>query len=293
MINAFDFASRSSAEDWPSKPAKEILQYDGFVLCDSGGYQVLQGDHCVNIKTVIALQHILEPDLAAMLDHGGNLAIHFRNFRTYMRDYDGEFMPVIPVDIPTTSLDKFADLALRSEYSTLGIGKFVPAVRPPAHYREIYKSFRRIARIRKKFPNTHLHLFGVGGVYTGLISQLFVDSIDTSSWVHDARFWKVRVVGGGVFSAFGSHSQRRKMPDDLHCQCPSCLGGQLAASVSMGLRGMKARAIHNAWVAVEEYERAKRARNEGTLFEYVRDRISKSPVHRVMLGKLAGLAHGA
>jgi len=288
MVNAFDFSRKFRSSDRESTTAKELLGYDGYVLCDSGGYQVLQGKTNVDLHSIIEIQKALAPDLSAMLDNAIDYRAHFRGLRSYLKEFGTDFLPVIPLDASDRQVSKLAAICEDYDIEAVGIGNFVPLVRAPAHYTRLEGAFRRIGELRRKLPMNHVHLFGVGGMGTGLIALLFADSIDTTSWVHDARFWKLRLPGGGVFRARSTTSSRRKLPVDYWCRCPSCVRHGSPAVEADGAEGFRARATHNAWVMLREYELAAVARRENRLRSFVERRIRRHGPHDHLYRKVQG-----
>lgn len=279
MVNVYDFSRRFSISSTSPKTAKEFLGYDGYVLCDSGGYQVLQGSTNVNLESIIETQKVLAPDLSAMLDNAGDYRAHFRGLRYYLKEFGTDFLPVIPLDASDRQVRKFAAICQDYDIDAVGIGNFVPLVRAPAHYTKLVGGFQRISELRLMLPMKHIHLFGVGGMGTGLMALLFVDSIDTTSWVHDARFWKLRLPGGGVFRTRSTTSSRRQLPEGYHCRCPVCRDEGPQAVEADGGDGFRSRATHNAWVMLREYTLAAVARRENRLRPFVERRIRKHGPH--------------
>ena len=81
MINAFDFSSRFGSGERSDHTVQTLLGYNGYSICDSGGYQLMQGAHDVDVDTVIAAQRALNPDLVTMLDNSRDFRAHLRAFR--------------------------------------------------------------------------------------------------------------------------------------------------------------------------------------------------------------------
>jgi queuine/archaeosine tRNA-ribosyltransferase len=287
MVNAYDFSRKFGTSVCDTSNAKELLGYDGYLLCDSGGYQVLQGSTNVDLASIIEIQKALAADLSAMLDNARDYRAHFRGLRSYLKEFGTDFLPVIPLDASDRQVRKFAAICEDYDIDAVGVGNFVPLVRAPAHYTRLEGAFRRIGELRGMLPMKHVHLFGVGGMGTGLIALLFADSIDTTSWVHDARFWKLRLPGGGVFRARSTTSNRRKLPETYWCHCPSCARHGLPAVEADGAEGFRARATHNAWVMLREYELAAVARRENRLRPFIERRIRRNGPHHHLYRKVA------
>ncbi len=286
IVNAYDFSRRLGSTLGGTTTAKELLGFEGYLLCDSGGYQVLQGSTDIDMGTIIETQKALDPDLSAMLDNATDYRAHFRGLRAYLREFGTDFLPVIPLDASDRQVRKFASICEDYDIEAVGIGNFVPLVQAPALYSKLEGGFRRIGELRRMLPMKHVHLFGVGGMGTGLIALLFADSIDTTSWVHDARFWKLRLPGGGVFRPRNTTSSRRQLPEGYSCRCPVCRGNGARAVESQGSAGFRSRATHNAWVMLREYELAAIARRENRLRSFVERRVRRHGPHNHLYRKL-------
>ena len=288
LINAHDYRSRFRTEDGEATAARDLLGYHGYLLCDSGGYQVLQGSDAVDLASIMETQRGLDADLPAMLDNARDYRAHFRGLRSYLKEFGSEFLPVIPLDATDRQVRRFAEICRGYNIEAVGIGNFVPLVAPPTHYTKLEASFRQIARLRHALPMRHIHLFGVGGLTTGLIALLFADSIDTTSWVHDARYWKLRLPGGGVYWTRNTTTCRRRLPEGYHCRCPICRTRGPTAVEALDQSGFQARATHNAWVMLREYELAAVARRERRLRPFLERRLRRRYPHRNVYRALEG-----
>lgn len=244
---------------------------------------MLQGSTAVDLSSVVETQRVLAPDLCAMLDNARDYRAHLRGLRFYLREFGSDFLPVLPLDATDLQVRRFVEVCRDYQLGAVGLGNFVPLVAPPIHYSKLEACFRRIGQLRRMLPMSHFHLFGVGGLRTGLVSLLFVDSIDTTSWVHDARFWKLRLPGGGVYQTRNTTTSRRRLPTRYWCRCPICRTKERDTVESDGMEGFRARATHNAWVMLREYGFASRARRERRLRAFVRRRIRTGSPHEYLL----------
>jgi len=272
MINAYDVMTRCHS----IRPAHKLLSYGGYICCDSGGWQILQGKN-VSIHDIINAQRKLKPDLSVMLDNNLDEKKHLKNLRIYLEEADFDFFPVISYNISGKTLRKVSELI--DNPPLIGIGGLVPVIGSPIDVPELGKVVETIKRARETFPSTKIHLFGIGGWYTALALFLLVDSIDTSSWVHDARFGKIRVLGGGVYGTHPMENNPHINERWYDCPCSVCKKHSIEELDQRNIDGFRLRATHNAWVLLKEVEIAKRMFQEGNYLRYVKGRIKGKPKH--------------
>jgi len=278
MVNAFDILHR----DVGITEAHKLLSYEGEIFCDSGGWQILQGFKNFEISTIVDAQEQIGADYTAVLDHGNDESAHIRYLRYYLKNANFDFVPIIPYDMSTKNIEKIRRLV--EQPPMIGIGKLVPLLRPPIDYEKLCRASMHVVRIRDMFPDAKLHIFGLGGLYAILVFFLIADSCDSSSWIHDARYGKVRLLGGpGTYSTHPREGLKHLIESEYHCKCPICKKHSLAELDSRGVSGLKLRASHNAWVISQEEKIIRKRKREGTYLEYVEERLGQSPHHRRLL----------
>lgn len=275
MVNAYDFLKTNQ----PQVPIHKLLSYRGFVFCDSGGWQVLQGES-VDIFEIIKTQREMSPNLSVMLDNGLDEKQNIKNLKTYIENADFDFIPAFPYNTSVKSLKKISKLC---QPSMIGVGGIVPTIRAPTNYPDLKNVLNSVKKIREHFPESKLHVFGVGGLYTAMIILSFVDSIDTSSWLHDSRFGKIRLLGKGVFCTHPLPNNPHLTEDEYDCKCPICKKHSFDELDQRGVPGMQLRALHNAWVLMKEAEIIKKELKSGQYFEYLDKRVQSSPRHLLKL----------
>lgn len=278
MVNAYDIVSR----DTSVKDVHKLLSFEGEVFCDSGGWQIVQGGNDLGPEKTVSIQGALNAELSAVLDHGLDEKKHLEYLEYYVKYAQFPFVPVIPYGASGESIRKTSEL-VRSP-KVVGIGKLVPVLRPPIKYGELRKAIRFVLQIKKTFPRSRIHVFGLGGLYTILVFFLLVDSVDSSSWVHDARFGKVRLLGGnGTYSTHPRKGLKHLTPKDYDCDCPICQEHSLNDLDARGIEGLKLRAVHNAWVLSEEQKKIIEMKENSDYLEYLRERVERSPQHLKLL----------
>lgn len=87
-----------------------------------------------------------------------------------------------------------------------------------------------ISIIRKEFPDSFLHVFGVGSVSTmHLMFSLGVDSVDSMSWRMKAAYGAIQLPGIGDRFISPKNSRKKLMEEHLlsKCECPICVNKSL------------------------------------------------------------------
>jgi queuine tRNA-ribosyltransferase-like protein len=281
MINAFDFVQRC-----PNPlPFANSLGYDGELFCDSGGYQLLKRTAAVPANEVLEIQRLLGGHFNAALDDSRDKAKNIRNLRAWLRYADRfpafRVVPVVPYDAELSHLRTIA--AMCPATKIVAIGKVAPTLGPlrrPDAFRRVLRSLRRI---RDVFPQSHLHVFGVGGMATAILLFHLVDSVDSSSWIHEARYGRVRTFGGPTATVRTPAMARRFLRSSRTCQCPTCFEGCPSVVASEGIRGIVARSLHNAWVLMREVATLNESLAAGAFADFAEARVGKSPWHRSFL----------
>ena len=116
-----------------------------------------------------------------------------------------------------------------------------------------------IQQIRQEFPNTKLHVFGIGGTATlHLAALLRINSVDSSGWRNRAARGMIQLPGTGerIVASLGSWRGRQVSQEESQklekCPCPACEKHGLNGLKRNGAEGFSNRATHNLWVLLEE-----------------------------------------
>ncbi|MEW6424676.1 MAG: hypothetical protein AB1523_08000 [Bacillota bacterium] len=327
LMNAWDILS--SGQTLKGIQSAGLHQYLGLdtscsILLDSGGYLYLKRDDVRGDPyTVLRLYEDLTPTICAVLDYPLDpLEVaevnEWRWQQTlvntrFMFENNGQIalMPIIHAHSAEEAHRACNDLRqIIKEPTILGIGSLVPLMRThhdgrvvgkPSSlaFNQYHQSSRHLAvdiikTVRAEFPNTFLHVFGVGGTTTmHLIFALGVDSIDSIGWRLKAGYGAIQLPGiGDRFTGDKKREKRTLLKDDgkakealLDCQCPVCrehatLENRLAALD----KSFNNRALHNAWVFVQEAA-AFRTQVEADMVEvFVRQRLQHSPLKSLLPG---------
>lgn len=277
MINAFDFWDRNQ----PIRAAKVMLKFKGEIFCDSGGYQILTGRRDISAHQIIQLQAQMGASLNAVLDNALNHREHIKNLETYLtyaqKNPALQFVPVVPHTLPKKYIRVMVELFPHPPM--IAIGNVVPSLYPLSDQSNLLSVLQNIQSIKEMFPQSRVHVFGLGGVTTAALFFYLIDSTDSTAWVHDARFGKLRILGGGIARATRPKSLVSFFKDNS-CLCPACGKHGKELLVARGANATQLRALHNAWVLLRELDLLNRSFRDGSYDEYISQRVQGSPWHR-------------
>jgi len=191
----------------------------------------------------------------------------------------------------------------------IGIGSLVPLMRAHHDGRLLtestiqsdaateYPSSRHLAvevikTVRAEFPHAFLHVFGVGGTTTmHLMFAMGVDSLDSIGWRLKAGYGAIQLPGFGDRLTGNKPRQNRTLLIEdpvakdalLACQCPVCQEhGTLEKRLTALDRSFNNRALHNAWVFVQEVNAFREAVNAGSVEQFVSQRLQHSPLKSLL-----------
>lgn len=281
MTNSYIIRSRRKDEALRSGIHK-MLGFDGVLMTDSGGYQVLEyGDLDVDYGEVASFQAEVGSDLAVTLDRPtgypqsrraakDSVDYSLKNAIATIREYgERETVWMGPVQGGL-----YWDLVSKSAASLWKAGFGFLALGSPVQVMENYMFadlVRMIIAAKRPVPySIPLHLFGAGHPLTmALAIALGCDTFDSASYTLFAR-------NGRYMSHSGVLSL--KMMKYLPCSCPVC-----ARTSVKGLWEVDAKeraklvATHNLYVLREEVEACKEAIVEGRLWDLVEEKSMTHP----------------
>lgn len=140
-----------------------------------------------------------------------------------------------------------------------------------------------LARIRSAFPESAIHVFGVGGTATlHLLALLGIDSADSSGWRNRAARGIVQLPGSGDRMVAELGAWRGRGPSEAEwailesCPCPACRQFGVAGLRARGLAGFCNRAAHNLAVLLDEARAIERRLAEGSYEDWFEDHLDNS-----------------
>lgn len=259
----------------------DIIGFDGSVMTDSGGYQVLEyGSVEVEPATMAQFEKDIKSDVPIPLDKPTGYGLPYGQAKEYVRitlenckqtlDVVGDTDAVWVG--PVQGAEHF-DLVEHSAQALDGMGFQFMALGSPVELMEAYEFAtlaRMIARAKKAIPAKPVHLFGAGHPLTiPLAIALGCDTFDSASYMLYAK-------DGRYMHANGT--ARMEEMTYLPCQCPVCSSHTLKELRDMQKdQRMIEVAKHNLHVLKAEVDMTKQAIMDGRLWEYVMQKARAHP----------------
>jgi 7-cyano-7-deazaguanine tRNA-ribosyltransferase len=276
MTNSYILYKRNRAEAI-EKGLHELIGFDGVVMTDSGGYQVLEyGDTEFTPEEIAEFQSKIGSDLAVTLDKPTGYSIS----RGYARETMGASLRAAEATISKFGDSDtvwvgpvqggiFSDLVRSSARGLVKAGFQVLALGSPVELMEGYlfsPLVEMIVNARKSMPySMPMHLFGAGHPLTLPLSvALGCDTFDSASYMLYAKKERYMTERGTL--------QLDRMTY-LPCSCQVC-NGTTVNDLRATPREDRVRkiALHNLHVLRADVLRCKEAICEGRLWDLVEER---------------------
>jgi len=259
----------------------KIIDYDGAIMTDSGGYQVLEyGDIDVDYKKIADFEKGIKTDIAIPLDRPTGLGLSKKKAIEYVqhtlrvsketldtRDDNGQIW-VGPIQG-----SEHSDLVKKSTKALIDSGFQMLALGSPVEFMESYE-YKLLAKMimtaKKNIPDSiPLHLFGAGHPLTiPLAVSLGCDTFDSASYMLYAKHDRYIMEDGTAHISEVAY---------FSCNCEICtrIKPKEMSSLDKEERTNKI-ALHNLYAIKAEVDRVKEAIHEGRLWEYT---IRKARAH--------------
>ena len=281
MTNAFITYKRRK-EEALEKGLHRMLGYDGVMMTDSGGYQVLQYGQVDMTPSVIAeFQSAIGSDLAVTLDRPTGYSLS--------EDYARETMKV-SLEGAVETIRKFGGskttwvgpiqgglfdgLVRRSTKALLKAGFEFLALGSPVEMMDNYlfaDLVRMIVAAKSSMPySVPLHLFGAGHPLTLPLSvALGCDTFDSASYALFARQGRYMTERGTLILEEMTY---------LPCSCPACNSTTRTDLLQMDRWDrVNKLSLHNLYLLRQDVLRCKEAISEGRLWDLVEERAAAHP----------------
>lgn len=281
MTNSF-IAYRRRKEEALEKGLHNILGFDGVIMTDSGGYQVLRyGKLDITPIMIGEFQSAIGSDLAVTLDQPTGYSLS--------REYATETMKV-SLNGARETIEKlggsrttwvgpiqgglFPDIVARSSKSLLAAGFEMLALGSPVELMDNYRFaelVKMIVAAKKSIPfSMPLHLFGAGHPLTLPLSvALGCDTFDSASYILFAKQGRYMTERGTLVL-----EQMTYLP----CSCPVCNATSKNDLILMdSSERMKRLALHNLYILRQDVLRCREAISEGRLWDLVEERATAHP----------------
>jgi len=281
MTNAY-IIMRRFGEDAIERGVHGILNYDGPVMCDSGGYQVLRyGDIDVTPEEIVRYQDGIAPDIATILDVPTGIDVSRERAEWTVRETLERARQAVRSRSNRDVLwcgpvqgGMFLDLVAECAREMGRLEYHVHAIGSPVELMEEYRFAELVDLVMAARLNLPLdrpvHLFGAGHPMMFSLAVLMgCDLFDSAAYALYAR-------DGRYMMPEGTHllEDMREFP----CPCPVCSSitpeEMRAAEVDERV-GMLAR--HNLYVSFSELRAIRQAIRDGRLWEHVQMRCGAHP----------------
>lgn len=281
MTNSYIIAKRRRAEA-ETEGVHSMIGFDGVVMTDSGGYQVLEyGDLEFDYRQVAALQVAMGSDFAVTLDRPTGypqtsavaretVEYSLKNALATKKEFpEGATTWIGPIQggLHLGLLRRSASALVGGGFDLLALGSPVPVMQ---NYM-FADLARMIVAARKVIPySVPLHLFGAGHPLTmALAVALGCDTFDSASYILFAR--NGRYMGKTGVTSISTM-------EFLPCSCQVCAGMTVKDLLELNHKDRtKQLAIHNLYMLREEVEACKEAIAEGRLWDLVEERSMVHP----------------
>jgi 7-cyano-7-deazaguanine tRNA-ribosyltransferase len=285
ITNAY-IALRHYGHEASEKGIHDILNYDGTIMTDSGGYQVLEyGSIQVEPLEIAQFQRNIKSDIAVPLDKPTGYGLKHEKAKKYVEEtlknaketmtfiseqgyYTDRTIWLGPIQggehsdlirYSATSLDKMG-------FNILGLGS-------PVELMEAYEFSilsHMIHNMKRSIPTKPIHLFGAGHPLTiPLVVALGCDMFDSASYMLYARDDRYMYPNGTL---------RLEEISYFPCYCSTCT--KYTVDEMLGLDMEKRTfelAKHNLFVLKGEVSAVKQAIMQGRLWEYVMQKARAHP----------------
>lgn len=269
-------------EEAANKGVHEIIGFDGVVMTDSGGYQVLMyGDVDASPADIALFQEAIRSDIAVPLDRPTGVV----NRRVAERTVEETLANVrLTMDlvgrggrcvwVGPIQGGVYRDLVARCVQEYLQLGFSVYCLGSPTPFMTAYRYKQLVSMIStaRKYlgPVKPLHLFGAGHpMVFGLTIALGVDLFDSASYALFAKEGRYMTADGTL-----------KIDNLAYfpCSCRVCLSHSPKELKSLDeAERFKLLSLHNLHICFEEVKAVKQAIWEGRLFEYLERKAKSHP----------------
>jgi len=266
------------------KGIHEIINFDGPIMTDSGGYQVLEyGTIDLEPSFIAQFEKDIESDICVPLDKPTGYGLSYEVAERYVDETirnSKETLDLIKSNNNTNSIwvgpvqgAEHLDLVKKSAGLLDDMGYEMMALGSPVQLLESYE-FAILANIISTLKSTimskPIHLFGAGHPLTiPLAVALGCDTFDSASYILYARDNRYMHPNG---------TSKLDNLTYLACQCPTCIS--LTAKEFINLKDDERTvelAKHNLYVLRSEVLSVRQAIMEGRLWDYVAQKARAHP----------------
>jgi 7-cyano-7-deazaguanine tRNA-ribosyltransferase len=265
----------------------KIIGFEGIVMTDSGGYQVLEyGAIKMDPRTIAIFETMIKSDICIPLDKPTGYGLDYNIASLYVDETvenvnetlqvlkeNDEFLAHNPIWVAPVQGAEHLDLVRKSARIFDNMNFEMLALGSPVQVMETYEFAvlaKMIATLRNTIPTKPIHLFGAGHPLTiPLAIALGCDTFDSASYILYARDNRYMHTNG-----------TSKLEDITYfsCQCPICLEYHPKELLTLDyLSRVDLLARHNLFILRAEVLAVKQAIKDGRLWEYVMQKARAHP----------------
>lgn len=273
-------------DDARTKGIHEILNYDGVIMTDSGGYQILEyGAIDAEPRVISQFERDIGSDISVPLDKPTGYGLNYEKAKDYVKETLANAKDILGVEVEGKNVG--SKDSKQNYGSTIWVGPVqgaehldlvrycanvldkmgfqVLAIGSPVQIMETYEFSvlaQMIAAVKRTVPTKPIHLFGAGHPLTiPLAVSLGCDMFDSASYMLYAKDDRYMHANGTVKLENLSY---------LSCQCPVCCSHTIKEFRQMiRVDRIEEIAKHNLYVLRAEVNAVKQAIVDGRLWEYV------------------------
>jgi 7-cyano-7-deazaguanine tRNA-ribosyltransferase len=260
----------------------KIIDFDGAVMTDSGGYQVLEyGDVDVSPDEMWKFENEIGSDIAIPLDKPTGYGLSKKKANSFVEHTLKISKQVLKKENNPGAIwvgpiqgGEHMDLVKKSTKALVDYGFKMLALGSPVEFMEAYE-YKLLANMivsaKKQIPlSIPLHLFGAGHPLTiPLAVALGCDTFDSASYMLYAKHERYMT---------GDRTLHLSKIQSFSCMCEICSKYNpkelLALNKDEKTNGI---ALHNLFVIKSEVDKVKNAIHEGRLWEYVMKKARSHP----------------
>ena len=266
------------------KGIHKLINFEGPIMTDSGGYQVLEyGSIELEASFIAKFENDIQSDICVPLDKPTGYGLNYKVAEKYVNETiknSREALNLVKSNNNRNSVwvgpvqgAEHLDLVKRSAGLLDGMGYEMMALGSPVQLLESYE-FAVLADMIEALKSTvrskPIHLFGAGHPLTiPLVVALGCDTFDSASYMLYARDYRYMHPNG---------TSRLDKLSYLACQCPICVNIKIKEFVSLeNDEKIDKLAKHNLYVLRSEVLSVKQAIMDGRLWEYVGQKARAHP----------------
>ncbi len=281
ITNAY-ITLKQYGDDAIKRGIHDIIDYDGTIMTDSGGYQVLEyGDIDTDYKKMAEFEKGIATDIAIPLDRPTGFGLAKKKAIDYVNHtlrISKETLEArdnnVQIWIGPIQGSEYSDLVKDSTRNLVKYGFQMLALGSPVEFMESYEYellAKMIITAKKEMPDSiPLHLFGAGHPLTiPLAVALGCDTFDSASYMLYAKHDRYITEDGTAHLDEISY---------FSCTCEVC--SRLKPREILALpkeEKIDKLALHNLYSIKSEVDRVKEAIHEGRLWEYVLRKVRAHP----------------